>query len=480
MTVNTIDLTQAYATQVVFGNGWREPKDVVCTCGHIRKVEHNQGAGECPSCGTDRIKTAYPSELTEFKFADNLYHVIYKDDQSFHVARQEFVVTATRESVTFRPTKTGELKFSLKDKVIHVYRDGKKITSTDTHVNDFFRNASKSQVLDLISTEHNRELFNFCYDKLGRMGYERNHMWGRGLQRLKEYPAVEIFGLSLLSNHIHRLWSGFRHILKDKHIQPQPPHKMLGVPKFFIPYLAKMDYLGEWSLNKLKKLLEHFDGNSVKMVFDIFHEENDLDNVPDVVDTLIELFNDYGYNNLKRLVLYITREVKLEQGITNPDEAITLLRDYVRMCQAMELGYEKYPKSLKKEHDIALMNYKANESEIKQKQFAKVVESEDYVSLDFKTKDYAIIRPTTVNDVIKEGESLSHCVASYVDDIIKKKCKILFLRRTDNLNESLVTVEVRGHIIRQVKGKFNRKPTEEEKEFVHLWAKNKNLVVQSY
>lgn len=51
MTASTINLTQVYATQVVFGNGWREPKDVVCTCGHIRKVESNQCVGECPSCG---------------------------------------------------------------------------------------------------------------------------------------------------------------------------------------------------------------------------------------------------------------------------------------------------------------------------------------------------------------------------------------------------------------------------------------------
>lgn len=323
--------------------------------------------------GTDRIKTAYPSELTEFKFADNLYHVIYKDDQSFHVARQGFVVTATRESVTFRPTKTGELKFSLKDKVIHVYRDGKKITSTDTHVNDFFRNASKSQVLDLISTEHNKALFDFCYAKLGKMGWERNHMWGRGLQRLKEYPAVEIFGMSLLSKRLHRLWGDFPDILKSKRIQPQPPHKLLGVPKFVIPYLADMDFLSRWRIDKIKTLLEKFDGNSVKMVLDIFHEESDLDDVPDIVETLSELFDDYGYNNLKRLVLYITREVKLEQGITSPNEAITLLRDYVRMCQAMGLSYDKYPKSLKKEHDIALMNYKANENELKNKQFVKVV-----------------------------------------------------------------------------------------------------------
>lgn len=468
-----------YKVQLVINNGWRVDRDVVCTCGHHRKVEYNGVVGACPVCEVSRTKSVTPY-YGEVKYRDNVYESIEKTDQGFHIKRQEFLVTMNMEQkvINALPKDEGELSFSMKDKKIQLSRNGKKLTPTDACINTFFKGASKQRVLQAIATERNKNLFEFCYDELGKMGYERNNMWGRGLTRLKEYPAVEVFGLSLLSNNLKSLWNDFRSTLRSKDVAA--PHKMLGVHKFMIAYIGRFRWYGSYQHNRLKQLCQHFDGNSVKMIMEIFDDESSIDYVDDVAETLIELHRDYGYKNLKRTVLYITREVKLEQGIVKPDEAITLLRDYARMSQAMEIEHDNYPKSLKKDHDIALANYKTRESDIKQKEFAQVIEYNDYADLDFKGKPYSIVRPTHVRDVINEGESLSHCVASYVDDIIKRKCKIVFLRDNQAIDESLVTVEVRGTVVRQVRGRFNRKPSDEEQAFVNLWAKKKFLAVQNY
>lgn len=469
-----------YKIQISVYNGYGEDRDIYCTCGHHRKAPSNTVPGACPKCGTEEIKGASLDYEGIYTYIDNMFEVVEKTDQQFHIKRQEFKVTFNRNAGTINvvPKNVGELKFSLRDKIIHISRNGKKITPTDSNVNTFFKGASKERVLKAISTDKTRNLFDFCYEHLSCFGFERTRMWGRGLTRLKEYPAVEMFGLSPLSGMLWSLWSHFRSVCK--HSEPAPPHKILKVPKFVIPYLAKMNNLSQYTLEKIRALCDFFDGNSVKLLLQIFEDEANIDYAYKTAEYLIELHRDYGYTNLKKTVLYLTREVKLEQGISSPVEAATLLRDYVRMSQAMDAKYDKYTKSLKKDHDIALMNYKTRESEYKQKEFYKVVNFEDYSSLDFKGRELSIVRPLHVKDVIKEGESLSHCVASYVDDIIKRKCKILFMRKNENLDESLVTIEVRGGVVRQVRGKFNRRPTEEENNFVKEWAKTKNLELRYY
>ena len=102
-------------------------------------------------------------------------------------------------------------------------------------------------------------------------------------------------------------------------------------------------------------------------------------------------------------------------------------------------------------HDITTMNYRAQEDEKKNREFLKIIAKPEYEKLSFTGKEYSVIIPQSVKEVVSEGKSLSHCVASYVDDIIKEKCKILFMRETKNPTESLVTIEIRGDKIRQKK-----------------------------
>jgi hypoxanthine-guanine phosphoribosyltransferase len=122
------------------------------------------------------------------------------------------------------------------------------------------------------------------------------------------------------------------------------------------------------------------------------------------------------------------------------------------------------------------MNYKILGDKAYAKSLANRVKEKEYQMLQYKAKEYSIVSPTVAEDVIKEGESLSHCVASYVKDIAKGLCKIVFLRKTKHLEESCVTIEVRGNSIRQVRGSNNRVPTKDEKDFVLQWAEEKKLI----
>lgn len=200
-------------------------------------------------------------------------------------------------------------------------------------------------------------------------------------------------------------------------------------------------------------------------------------------ELLKEMINEYSYD-LNRLFEYLMNDLPA-QGIIvckdNLDTILTLLRDYVRMN--MDIGntkYNKYPKSLKMAHDLAMRNFRVNQSEVLTKLYGKVVGR--LKGLEFKEGDYVVVHPKSVKSIVMEGTSLNHCVARYIKDVVDGKTSIMFLRHKDRLNDSLVTLEVKDNRVVQAKGNFNRSPSPEEFAFIGLYSKylekvEKGLVV---
>jgi hypothetical protein len=129
------------------------------------------------------------------------------------------------------------------------------------------------------------------------------------------------------------------------------------------------------------------------------------------------------------------------------------------------------------------MNYNMlTNDERTRKEFALSIGKNSYQNLAFehKKEPFLIVLPTESQDLVKEGNQLSHCVASYVKDVNSDRCKIVFLRDKEEPEKPLVTIEVRGMNIRQARGFGNRTVTPEQKEFIQKWAEEKNLVEAYY
>ena len=91
----------------------------------------------------------------------------------------------------------------------------------------------------------------------------------------------------------------------------------------------------------------------------------------------------------------------------------------------------------------------------------------------FRSNDeYSIITPKDIPHLIEEGSRMNHCVGSYIDRIISGNSKILFLRRTEDINTPLSTIELnkRNKVI-QHRGAFNRQPKADEKDIVKYWER---------
>ena len=74
---------------------------------------------------------------------------------------------------------------------------------------------------------------------------------------------------------------------------------------------------------------------------------------------------------------------------------------------------------------------------------------------------------------------MHNCVASYIDKIIEGRTHIVFMREKENIDDSLVTVEVKlGHLC-QAYQKNNNRISQEQLEFLQKYAKNKKIILDN-
>ena len=298
----------------------------------------------------------------------------------------------------------------------------------------------------------------------------KNIVFSKVIKELKYYPQYEIF------YNTYGTLLGIQKLNKRYLKKGTTPSEILGLPKSIWNTI--------YNLNKN----DSYNGYIYNNISDIISFANKYKNKPDIVinviencykidinkfSNFVELFeNNYNPN---RLVEYLTEDIYTYQGIGDCKEGFQLLYDYVHMCRLMETEFEKYPKSLKLRHDLASKNLTIIVSDKEAKEMELVLRDKVYQDLAYKGKKYSVLLPTSANDIINEGKQLSHCGGSYLDLVKNKKTMMLFMRNNDNLEKSLITLEVRNDTLRQYAGFGDRYPNEEEMKFIYEYCKVKKL-----
>lgn len=183
----------------------------------------------------------------------------------------------------------------------------------------------------------------------------------------------------------------------------------------------------------------------------------------------------YGYDQ-KRLMDYLFRDLP-NQGLSQHMgkshlEGLDILSDYARMSIEMDREFDKYPRYLKTAHDIAAKNYKVNKSKVLSGKYESVKES--LKKMEYKAEKFSVLVPESLESIVKEGSSLNHCVASYIEGVVNGEYAILFLRSNEELEKSLVTVQVKDGRVLQARGQSNRPTTEEEAKFLEKFVESLN------
>lgn len=190
-------------------------------------------------------------------------------------------------------------------------------------------------------------------------------------------------------------------------------------------------------------------------------------------ETFVTAVTKYSLN-FTRFIEYICYDL-YRQGVQefNHDR----LTDYVDYLD-MQVGLygeikEKYPRYLATEHDVIALKYNTYKKHNEDLIMLNIAENQK--DLIYKKGDYVIILPESTSDIIDEGIQQSHCVASYADRVLNNKTLIVFMRHKDELDKSLVTIEVKDNIIVQARRYANKPPLKQEELFIGQWAKEKKL-----
>ena len=183
----------------------------------------------------------------------------------------------------------------------------------------------------------------------------------------------------------------------------------------------------------------------------------------------------YKYYSFGKFMDYVCEEAS-NQGFQSLNSFMNELRDYLSMCDTMNVKPTLYSSYLKQTHDILARNYKIRLTEEQDELFKKRYEDfKDYTTKDGK---YIITHPSCAEDIKQEGYNLNHCCASYINKVIQGTSKLVFLRYAKSIAKSLVTIEICDKAIVQARGASNRSITKEEFAKICEYAQKNELKVQ--
>ena len=177
------------------------------------------------------------------------------------------------------------------------------------------------------------------------------------------------------------------------------------------------------------------------------------------------LVNDFNYN-AKDLWLYIDK-IKTYEAVEDMHYLLKELFDYANMMRQLSNKYDKYPRHFLTTHKIACRNYNRMKKEFSEELFKNRINKQYECSFG----DYIFIYPKSTQEIKQEACMQNNCVASYIDNVIDGQCHILFLRKREKPNDSLVTIEVRNNRIVQAKRRFNDPVTTEDQAAIDAFNK---------
>ena len=171
---------------------------------------------------------------------------------------------------------------------------------------------------------------------------------------------------------------------------------------------------------------------------------------------------------------------KLLGYIDKQGTSIATYQDYYKACVElglnMSLDRNRYPHDFKYWHDMRIDQRATKRAEEDAKKraelyarFAMVIEK--YLPLE-RTKDdvYVVIIAQSPAELIKEGETLHHCVGrmNYDQKVAREQSLIFFVRRADRIAEPFVTMEysLESNRVLQLYGKNNSTPDEEIRNYI--------------
>lgn len=286
----------------------------------------------------------------------------------------------------------------------------------------------------------------------------------------------------LHNNHIQQEW--FKHIGAGKNIRtaanlPVPLTKMMAHHFLDAPASYSIDAAFRWAQvhgldgnrNLADALLETRIVNDFRendfwlsiLRFFIRNPMLDMEHVNPIID--------YIWNRkYENRIVFVDAGVAEELGPEQPNFSMR-----GRSVDALLTAVEEWHKKLGREAKSGNLQWKKSPYE----PFSFVEGSKQGKNM----KVWRIRELLNSAELVSEGRTMQHCVASYARSCHNGICAIWSMDvETEEGQEKLLTLEINNtdKQIRQVRGRRNRRPTEDEKKVIQRWATREGLGMASY
>lgn len=284
-----------------------------------------------------------------------------------------------------------------------------------------------------------------------------------------KYPCIEyLIKLKLynLATEVANINNGYYSHLNQKALKlyGQNMKDVLGVDKQHIKTLQHINPTSD-ELVLIQKLIKLKQKIQPK---DIYFLRNEMRrNLYNVVLDIIETIN------LSKTIKYLKKYTSKEKKFS---DILIEYKDYINNAKKLNWDFKNdmvlYPKNFIKAHDLASdMALEMQNGDKNNKLETLLPKLQKYKFNDAK---YTIKIPEKVQELIKEGQTLKHCVGNYSDNYVEGKTVILFIRKNEETEQPFYTIEVKNYQIYQCRTLGNKSYTlnPEVKAFVSKYEKH--------
>lgn len=502
---------------------------LVCLCGNkmngsYRVAREIPKEFECEKCGNITFDEKFAKNT---RFVAPSFSIDFKNNRGFGISRinasvivnhnnDEGVVSIDLLNVNMNRKivfdivdgtlicyKNGEIEYDFRKEGVD---EGEYNPDVLDSINNFvMRNVSIDHFINQIGTDRSTSFYKFTnefYSKLNSRNNKRIlHRFRNMLINRDKFEYAQILSNAGFKNvnsisSIRMYWYGRDNDdnnIRGINTNGKTPSQILNVPKSIVRKLLSIhveDAVDTYNRNsdEVSRSLHSFysfhnrhhgvyDMNIVNNILGTAEDNESIIKVFSNLNIIYDLISQPEYKrNQKRAIEYLTQDLVMYQGITDINSAVTLLYDYSDMVKKMGGTPEKYPKSLKRAHDVASLNFRKWKSSLTKEDFLIATKKYSYLQ-DFDTrKKYSFIIPETIEDLIREGNSLNHCIASYDNRVIDGTSKIVFMRENKDIDKPLVSIEIKRGKINQARGSSNRDVTSDEAKAILEWSKKNDII----
>ena len=180
------------------------------------------------------------------------------------------------------------------------------------------------------------------------------------------------------------------------------------------------------------------------------------------IDPLEKLKREYNINILK-LVDYFNKN-KIEY------KEIPNYYEYIKMISELKYNIQDkniiYPKNFDNTfYAISEIYYSQIDEDIKR--IGNLLDINKY-----EDDKYIIYPPKLAINMIDEANQQSNCLLTYITSYSKGESQIYFMRKKDEIDKSLVTIEVENNKVIQALTRYNEEPSSSLLKVVKKWEEN--------